>query len=275
MPRRGRQLYPHSLLTYFGAELRRLREAAGLSMAQLGEAVGYTPQWIGAVELGDEKPSPEFAEDIDTHFKTDGMFVRLLESHERELKNPKVPPNFPKFTDMEGRSNVLRMFDALLITGLMQTEDYARHVLARAKRTEADLERHVAARLARQALMTREPAPRLWIVQDEGALLRAVAPPEVMRAQYAHLVEMSKHPAIVLQVVPFAVGGYGGLEGSFTVVTLDADTHVGYMEAGGYGQVIEGHEAVTSLVEQFELIRAEALSIGATRQLLTDLMERI
>jgi transcriptional regulator with XRE-family HTH domain len=273
MARQGRQLYPHSLLTYFGAELRRLREQAGLSMAQLAEALGYSPQWIGAIELADEKPSPAFAEDADTYFKADGMFARLLQAHDRETKRPKVPPNFPKFADLERKSDNLRVFDALLITGLLQTEDYARNVLSRAQRTAEELEQVITDRMARQQLIVSAPAPRLWIVQDEGALRRAVAPREVMHAQYRHLIEMSMRPNIVLQVVPLDVGGYGGLEGSFTVLTVDGSHDVGYIEAGGYGQVIEAPKAVGSLSEQFELIRAEALSIGASRDLIKRITE--
>ncbi|GLZ04462.1 transcriptional regulator [Actinomadura sp. NBRC 104412] len=274
MARRGRQLYPYSLLTHFGAELRRLREAQGLPMHQLGEAIGYTHAWIGAVELGDEKPSHEFADDLDTYFKTDGMFVRLLDSHERELKRPRVPRNFPKFAELERKASVMHTFEALLITGLLQTEDYARAVLLTVQRPE-DVDQLLADRLQRQSILTSEKPPRMWVTLDERALRCGLGTADVMRSQLEHLVEVSRHPNIMLQVVPEGIGGYAGSGGSFTILGFPDGSEVAYIEAAGVGQVLEGDTEIAGCHIRYDLIRGHALPVELSLQLIKSILESL
>ncbi|MFC5752598.1 helix-turn-helix domain-containing protein [Actinomadura rugatobispora] len=274
MPRHGRQLHPHSLLTYFGAELRRLREAADLSMAQLGEAIGYTPQWIGAVELGNEKPSPEFAEDLDTYFKTEGMFVRLVEAHERELKRPKVPPNFPRFAELEQKASSMHIFEALLITGLLQTEDYARAVFLTVQQPE-DVEPLLAARMERQSILERQKPPRLLVTVDEHALRTVLGDIEVMRNQLEHMIKVAHRPNVMLQVVPEKTGGYAGSCGSFTILGFGNRPNAAYIEAAGVGQVIEESSNVANFHIGYDLIRGQALPVEQSLLLIKSIMESL
>ena len=107
---------------------------------------------------------------------------------------------------------------------MLQTEAYARAVLSTRPNTSADeVSSLVAGRLARQAVLWREdpPAPIVWVLVDEGALYRPVAPPEVMHEQLMYLAEVSERPNVTVQVIPYSAGGHTGLLGACTVADLD------------------------------------------------------
>jgi transcriptional regulator with XRE-family HTH domain len=278
MARRGRPLYPFNLRTYYGAQLRMRREAEGYTMEELGDKMGYTGSWIGAVELGDEKPSAKFAEDCDTYWNTGTFFHDLQKAIERP--NPghtKIPsvPGFSKYLQHEAEAAFVRYFGALVVAGLLQTEDYIRAVCTSDQRTTRETEAMVRSRLERQGqVLGQDNPPRLFIVQSEHALRARVAPPNVMKAQYAHLLELSSHPRIHLQVVPEDIGYHDGRTGTFTVLGFDRGAHdLAYIESGGHGFLVEDPRAVASFSERFELIRNVAMSTGDTRTLITALME--
>ncbi|MFC0037200.1 helix-turn-helix domain-containing protein [Actinomadura rayongensis] len=278
MARRGRPLYPFNLRTYYGAQLRKRREAAGFTMEELGDKMGYTGSWIGAVELGDEKPSAKFAEDCDTYWNTGTFFHDLQEAIERP--NPgrtTIPsvPGFSKYLQHEAEAAFVRKYEALLVAGLLQTEDYIRAVCTSDQRTPRETEAMVRSRLERQGqVLGRDNPPRVFIIQSEHSLRARVAPPDVMKAQYAHLLDLCTRPRIHLQVVPEDLGYHDGRTGSFTVLSFDRGAHdLAYIEAGVHGSVVEDPQAVASFSELYELIRNVAMSTGDTLNLITALME--
>jgi hypothetical protein len=111
----------------------------------------------------------------------------------------------------------------LLIPGLLQTEEYARAVLAAAHPAspETEVERLVSARMDRQAILDQAEPPLLWVILDEGVLIRPVGGPAVMRDQIERLVKAARQPRIVLQVVPCGAGAHAGLAGQFAIAGFD------------------------------------------------------
>lgn len=275
MPRPPRDLNPDSLISAYGAELRARRVAAGLSQVKAAEAIGYSHQWIGKVELGEKQPSKAFAEDCDTFFQTGGTFYRLWDAINRAGSGPKVPPGFRKYARLEAEATAIRKFDALLIPGLLQNEAYAREVLRPGQPIEGELEQLVAHRLERQKILDRGNPPHLWAVLDEIVLRRRLAPADITRNQLKHLIEMTERPNVHLEIVPFDTGGYGGLEGSFTVLALGKESGVAYVEAGGHGQVFEDPDTVASFALRFDVIRGEALPSKESRRLISSIMEAL
>ncbi|MEV5570417.1 helix-turn-helix transcriptional regulator [Spirillospora sp. NPDC052269] len=276
MPRRSPPIQPHDLPTFFAAQLRKRRSKAGLSMDALGDEMGYTGTWIWQVENCAEKPSRKFGTDCDTYWQTDEWFEDLAKAIERPGEPAPAPvPGFDEFQARELQASSIRRWEADLIAGLLQTEDYARAVCTSAQRTAAQTDAMVRGRMERQAaVLDRDNPPRLWVVQDEHALRSAVAPLEVMRAQWQHLIELASRPRVHLQVVPDGIGYHEGKEGSFTVLNFEHGTHdVAYMEAGGHGQLLEEVETVASYAERLELIRNVALTTSATIELVTALWE--
>ena len=131
-----------------------------------------------------------------------------------------IPPWFRAYVDLESAAALIRTYEGQLVPGLLQTEDYTRAVLqgAHLDEPEEEVERRVALRMARQALLTRADGPRLWAVVDEAALRRPVGGREVMRAQLERLVEATKLPNVTLQVLPFGAGAHPAMVGAFSVL---------------------------------------------------------
>jgi hypothetical protein len=162
------------------------------------------------------------------------------------------------------------------VPGLLQTEDYARAVLAtKAGATEAEIEADVTERLARQQVLFREqPAPpRMYALLDEGLLYRPVASSNVMRGQLDHLVEMSRRPHITIQVVPYTAGGHSGLLGAFIVAELPTQRSIVFKEDVSGGRVSEEAAGVSEVAMCFDALRSEALPQSVSRDLMAKVAE--
>ncbi|MES9541064.1 Scr1 family TA system antitoxin-like transcriptional regulator [Actinomadura sp. NPDC000600] len=239
MPRRPRDLeVPKTPIEYFGAELRACREAAGLGRPQLGARLGYSPQWVGQIERGDNAPSEDFAKDCDTFFETKGAFLRLWEWIQRLGHLQILPPGFAEFLQREARARVIHKFEAMVVTGLFQTREYAYEQL-KAGRTPEEVDELVATRLDRQAILQGEEPCHLVVVFDEYAIRRPVGGPEVMRGQIQHLIELADRMNVTLQIVPSAKGSYPGVMGAFTVLRFEEEPDLAYVEGHVGGQLIE------------------------------------
>ncbi|SBT95030.1 Helix-turn-helix domain-containing protein, partial [Streptomyces sp. DI166] len=146
-----RQLDPSaSPLDYYGYELRRAREAAGLTQAQLGAIVFCTGSLIGQIETTLKVPTREFSERVDAALGADGRFSRLVGL---VLRN-QLPSWFQPYAEMEAAATYISTYQAQLVHGLLQTAGYARAVLS--TRDQGDLDGQVAARLERQRILERE-----------------------------------------------------------------------------------------------------------------------
>jgi hypothetical protein len=137
-----------------------------------------------------------------------------------------------------------------------------------------DIEAKLAARMARQEILTRDDAPEIQMLLYQAALLCQVGGAEVMKDQLARLLELAELPHVTLRVVPFAAGAQMGLDGSFQVFTV-REGDVAYAEANGGGRLILDAEEVRSYAIRFDRIGAEALSRAASRSLITDVMESL
>ena len=126
------------------------------------------------------------------------------------------------------------------------------------------MERDVAARMDRQAILARENPPLLWCVLDEAVLRRPVGGAETMREQLKRLIDVADSPAVVLQVLPFAVTEHHGADGPLTILESASRPPVAYAEGWRSGRMIESAAEVVDAVMSFDLIRAAALSRGVS-----------
>ncbi|MGH3186310.1 MAG: helix-turn-helix domain-containing protein [Streptosporangiaceae bacterium] len=194
-------------LSLFADEMKAGREQRGWSQAELAERIPYSLSTISMVEALHRVPTRELALHLDTAFGTPGTFARL----EARLRDLPFPASFRPFAAYEAEATALYAFQHSLVPGLLQTPDYARAVLAtRPNTTDDELDNLVAARLARQGVLTRvdPPAPLLWALIDEGVLHRPISSAEVMHDQLMYLVEVSRRPNVTVQVVPYSAGGH-------------------------------------------------------------------
>jgi transcriptional regulator with XRE-family HTH domain len=258
--------FDRSWLALFAEELKLARAGAGRSQEQLADEIGYSASLVAKIETCRGVPTLDFARRCDEALGTGGTLARI---HKFLGKAP-FPSWFRPFVDYEAAAKSLRLFEHVLVPGLLQTEEYARAVLAtRPNSTPEEIDGLVAARLARQVVLDREdpPAPLLWVLLDEGVLNRPVAGRDIMREQLLALAQLPR-ANVTVQVVPYGAGGHSGLLGAFVIADLDDSGSIVYMEDAAGGRVGEDAAVVAEVTLRFDTLRSEALPKGASRDLI-------
>lgn len=259
-----------SALALFARELHAARTKACMSREALAARVNYSPSLIAMVETCRRVPTLDLARRCDEALGTPGTFERLQEF----LRMAPFPSWFRPFVEYEGRAKSLRTFQLAVVPGLLQTEDYARAILAcDPGATEGKVDELVAARLDRQAILDRDDPPRLWVVLDEAGLHREAGDGKIMRDQLLRLAEASERPNVIVQIVPGEVGWHAGLLGAFVIADLADVASVAYLETAGGGQVVEDHSVVARIALLFDSLRSEALPRKASRDLIAKVAE--
>lgn len=256
-----------SPLDYYGFELRRLREAAGLTQKQLGDILNYTGSLVGQIETARRLPTPEFSERVDAALGTDGLLSRLVGL----VMRSQLPAWFQQVAELETRATKIRSFQAHMIHGLLQTPAYARAVLG--VLDEANLDDRTAVRLARQRPLKKKGAPIFWAILSEGALYQEIGGPTTMRGQLAHLLAFESEPRINIQVLPFSAGAHAGLTGSFTLFCFARDPDIVYMERYGSGHPTANPNTVEDCSLRYDHLQAAALPIRDSAELIRRVME--
>ncbi|MEU8340952.1 helix-turn-helix transcriptional regulator [Spirillospora sp. NPDC048832] len=269
-----REAYEDPTIQTFAAEVTAWRSEAELSKQDLAEKLGYTPQWLGQIEAGKNIPSEKFAQDLDTFFRTNGLFSRLwrriIDTRHRAIR----PPGFDLYVEMEPEATTIRAFDVAMINGLLQVESYIRTVLGRNQRPDM-VDQLVKDRLKRQELLAAEDGPQVWFTIDEFALRRMIGGPAVVREQLQHLLAMGELPNVWIDVVPMDAGYYPGLGGSFILLSFADLPDVAYIEAGGQGMLIQEKKSVAECAVLYNLLRGDARRIDESRRLIESLMEEL
>ncbi|MFF5935615.1 Scr1 family TA system antitoxin-like transcriptional regulator [Streptomyces sp. NPDC012508] len=256
-----------SPLDYYGAELRRLREEAGLNQQQLGDIVYCTASLIGQIETAKKVPTREFSERLDAALMTGGLFSRLVGL----VLKSQLPTWFQQYAEMEARAAYISTYQAQLVYGLLQTEEYARAVLATG--LPDDLEGLVAARMERQRILSREHPPMAWVILDEAALHRPIGGPGVMRNQLAYLLGFRANRWVRIQVLPFAAGEHASLIGAFNSLRFESDPDIVYTEDLIAGHMTANPETVREAALRYAHLQASALSVEDSAELITRVME--
>jgi transcriptional regulator with XRE-family HTH domain len=242
----------------FAEELRAWRERMGLSQAELGARMGYSGSHVSSVETMSRTPTLEFAKKCDEALDTPRTFARLHGQINREA----FPPWFTPFVQFEQRAARIHNWDTRCFTGLLQTEGYARAIIAagRPDLSPDAVERDVVARMERQQILDGENPPFCWFIIGEAALRTSFGGSKIMHGQLARLVEYGRRPRITIQVFPFASPNCPGAEGPVTVFDFVDSPSVGYAEGYQAGRIIEGSADVARLVMMFDHLRAGALT---------------
>jgi len=258
------------VLAFFGAELRRLRSAAGLSQEDLGQRVCYSASLIGMVETARRVPTRDFAQRCDVALGCDGALTRLWPLVSREA----LPRWFRSYSEIERDAASIRSWEPLVVPGLMQTQDYARALFAAWQPGDGReaVEEQVAARLERQQLLDREDPPLMWMIIGEAALRNPVGGPQVLAGQLGRLLEVeADHPKVILQVVPIQAGAHPGLAGPLVLVSRPGEPDVAYLEVQDRQQMADRPEDVARYSLLYDVLRAVALSPDASREMIVGL----
>jgi transcriptional regulator with XRE-family HTH domain len=269
-----------------GAQLRRVREAAGISAEKAGYEIRASRSKISRMETGRVGFKVRDIEDLLTLYgvldEKQRAKVIALAGRSREPEwwtqyNDILPDWFETYLGLESAAKVIRSFEAQFVPGLFQTEDYARAVTRLGHQTAPDreIERRVGLRLARQNLLSRPP--RIWAVMDEAVLRRPIGGTAVMRAQLFRLAETARRPSVRLQVVPFARGGHTAASGSFSILRFaERDLpDVVYMEQLTSAVYLDQRSDVEHYLEVADQLSGEALTPAATAQFIEQVIKEV
>jgi transcriptional regulator with XRE-family HTH domain len=220
---------PTVLRIVLGTQLRKLREARGISREAAGDAIRGSHAKISRLELGRVGYKERDVADLLTLYG-------VLDEEERAgyltlARHASTPGWWHQYGDvlptwfethigLEEAASLIRTYEVQFVPGLLQTENYARAVtkLGHPDASAREVERRVDLRMARQRMLTGPGAPRLWAVVDEAALRRPLGGQDAMREQLEHLVEVAEQPNVTLQVAPFSAGGIAAAGGPITIL---------------------------------------------------------
>ncbi|MGW0828427.1 helix-turn-helix domain-containing protein [Streptomyces sp. NPDC002845] len=255
---------------YFGAEQRRHREAASLSLVQLAAIVNSSKSALARVETAELMPPPDLPDRLDAAFGTDKHFHGLYELAKREAH----PDQYRRFMDFEAQAEVIENYEPQVIPGLLQTKEYADAQLSLQEELPRDkVEELVNARMSRKDRLRSAQPPLRWAIIDEAVLRRQFGSSECMYKQLALLLEQVDTPDSKVQVMPFSAGPHYLMGGALTMLTLPNGSTVAYEEGIEVGHLYEDRDSVKKWRRRYEVLRANALSPAASAELIRQAME--
>lgn len=248
-------------------ELRQLRRAKKLSVRAVAAQLGWQGSKLSRMETGKQGLRvADVASLLVIYGVTGADRKRLLNMAEHsaepgwwETYSAGLTKWSRTFLQLETDATAIFNFEPLLVPGLLQTPDYARAVMKACGVPDADAQLRVAARLGRQAILTRDEPPALHVIVDEGALRRVLGSPWVMASQVRHLIEAASRPNVAIQVVPLDVGGYTGLDGPFMILDFARHKPVVHLEHSMASLFLEDHEEIDFFRRQADRLREVAM----------------
>jgi transcriptional regulator with XRE-family HTH domain len=280
-PRAG----PGVLRLLLGTQLRRLREAAGITPEEAAYEIRASRSKISRMEHGRVSFKQRDVADLLTLYGVPDSLARSGVLSLARQANAQgwwakygdiLPDWFEAYLGLEAVATLIRTFELQFVHGLFQTEDYARAVtiLGHGAAPADEIDRRVSLRMKRQDLLEGTGAPRVWSVMDEAALRRPVGGHQVMRAQLSRLLEVAELPHVTVQVVPFRRGGHAGAGGSFTVLRFGQPDlpDVAYIEQLTSALYLEKRADVDHYLEVMNRLSAEALTPVGTRRFLQEII---
>lgn len=249
-------------LRVFGGEVRRFRELAELSQAQLGEKVPISSSHIGKIERGETRCDRKLSVRMDQILDTRGTLPSLWD----KLVRNAVFPAWFDWPQVEAEAGRLLAYECMLVYGLLQTERYASALLY------GDAEA-VAARLGRQEILRREDPhpPQLTVLLAEGVLTNERGGPDVMREQLEYLLSVDS-PRISIQIVPNPVPS-AGVAGAFCLATLPDRSELGYVETPARGITLNEPDDIQTLSDRYDALRARALPVDQSKEHIRRVLE--
>jgi transcriptional regulator with XRE-family HTH domain len=266
-----------------GASLRRLREQAGYTLDDAARILECDRSKISRIETGQRGIRPKELRELLAEYGVDEGRTEALQTIARQANQTGwwqsyshvLDDAYQDFISLEASAQAVWTYEAQLVPGLLQTEDYARAIAAASlvAETQDQREQYVQARLTRQQILTRDTPLQFWAILSEGALRQMVGGPQVMKGQLRYLIEIAtSRPNVNLQILPFAAGAHAATSGPFVIMKFPEapDLGVVYLEGQTGGIYLESAEEVARYTLSFEHLRASALSTAATVRLIEE-----
>lgn len=258
----------------WGTLLRSYRLAAGVTQGELAALANYTQPVVAYVEAGERMPSPWLIATADKLVNADGRLLETAEHLSREL--PAIGPD--DTVEEERRALTLWAYDPLVLHPLLRTEAYTRALLRtrRPPLSNARIHAEVDAERERQARMAADATGVYSFVIEEWVLRRPTGGPATMRAQLAHLADLSELPHVTVQVIPTACGTHAGLTGTTTTL-LETPEHawIAHLPLHHTHHLIHDPTHISALHARHTQLRAQALPQADTAALLRQLADEL
>ncbi|MER7794463.1 helix-turn-helix transcriptional regulator [Streptomyces sp. NPDC097640] len=256
-------------LKTFGAVLKALREEARLTQEEFAPQVQYSAPYIAKIEQGRRFPPRDL---IDRSEEVLGATAaRVLAAAARSLtRKAGLASWFQQWAGIEEEAVSLYAYESSVVPGLLQPEPYIREIFERRlpPLTEEQFENQVAARLARQQLLTERPNTTFSFIIEQALLERRFGGVDVTEALYDHLLEQGCHRNVEIQVMPLRQEDHSGFEGPMYLAETADNRWVGYVEAHDASMLITDPKSVSAMLQRYGKMRSQALGRQATTSLI-------
>lgn len=267
-----------------GQELRRLRELKGMTAEEVAERLLVSQSKISRLENGRRSISQRDVRDlcgvyeVEDHRIVDSLMQMAKDSRQQGWWHAFGDIPYSVYIGLETDAASLRVYESLIVPGLLQTREYAQAVIEGMwpEATSSEIDKRIQIRLKRQDRLTDPVNPlRFWAVIDEALLRRIVGNRQVMADQLKHLAKLSEEPHVTLQVLPYDVGAHPGMYGKFAILEFQEamDASVVYLEGVTSDLYLEKANDVQSYAMMYEHLRAKALSGEQSREFIHKVAE--
>ncbi|OIJ99203.1 helix-turn-helix domain-containing protein [Streptomyces colonosanans] len=247
-----------AVIATVGRQLKLRREAAGMRAAEFGVAVGYGEDLVYKVEGGKRIPRQEYLDKADEVLGAGGLIAATWE----DVKKVRYPKRLRELAKLEAQAVEMGVYESHSLNGLLQTPEHARALFTARQPpyTPEEVERLVVARVARQSIFDRSPAPALSFVQEEAALRRPIGGTMVWRQQLERLLDVGRLHNVTIQVMPLHCEAHPGLDGRIEVLKFVDGMAVGRSDGAFNGRPTSDPKDLRILELRYSTIRAQALS---------------
>ncbi|MFC7902035.1 helix-turn-helix domain-containing protein [Streptomyces griseoincarnatus] len=247
-----------AIITTVGRQIKLRREAAGLRVPDFGRAVGYGEDMIYKIESGKRIPRQEFLDRADEVLEAGGLLSAAWE----DVKKVRYPKKVRALAKLEAQAVEIGIYESHSIHGLLQTPEHAKALFEAMQPPYSpdEVERMVAARVARASVFDRSPAPALSFVLEEAALRRPIGGRMVQRRQLERLLEVARLHSVMLQVMPLDCESHSGMDGRIELLKFADGTAVGRSDGAFCGRPTTELKHLRVLELRYATIRAQALS---------------
>ncbi|MFF1604329.1 helix-turn-helix domain-containing protein [Streptomyces mirabilis] len=246
------------VVTVFGRQLKLLRVRAGLERPEFGKLTGYAGQSIASFEQGRRIPSPRFIDHADEVLDAGGVLKALKD----EVARAQYPAFFRDMARLEASAVGLSVYAALAVPGLLQTAEYAKAVFQMQRPLLDDdvLEQRLAARMARQEIFTRRPAPLLSFIIEEVVLRKPIGGLATLRGQLEQILLAGQNRNVEIQVMPTDREDHAGLGGPFNLIDNAEGRRIAYTEVQDDSRLYTSAGKIRELEARYGILRSQALT---------------
>ncbi|MFF4379561.1 helix-turn-helix domain-containing protein [Kitasatospora sp. NPDC001547] len=258
---------------YCGDQVKRWRTLAGVSREQLSQAAHYDIESVRSMEAGRRKPTLQLLQAADELCDAKGMLLGAATFMTPE----KFPSYLQGYTDAEASAIAIHTYEALLIPGLLQTEEYARELISHSLPPLDDdtVEARVAGRMQRQEKLANSPRVLFGFVIYEVALRAKVGSADLMKRQLAHIIDLSSRRNVAVQVLPANRAAYPALTGPITLLETADREELAYVEGHRTGVLHADPDRVNVLKQRHGMIRMQALSVEESVEFIGKVSEEL